>query len=248
MTVRDVLYMYSVARQAHERFISICGNPEQASNAVALLVWLYQGTVSAIHHVPSISPTAVATVAAEANGILECLRHQEAMLPAIPLISALCQDDNIDPRFFAFHQDLVVRGVAEILDGVGKLIFDDRLHVLLRRYQTGLVGNPPELMAPYSSEPVAVPEDCRSMFITFSKGMPIDREEIFQYFRQKWGDCVVRVLMEKTSGGNAPMYGRIIFKSEAFIRLVLNGQRLIKITLGLRQIWLRKYAPRPTND
>jgi hypothetical protein len=55
---------------------------------------------------------------------------------------------------------------------------------LLTRYQTGLVGNPPELMAPYSSEPVAVSEDCCSMFITFSKGMPINREEIFEYFRQ----------------------------------------------------------------
>jgi hypothetical protein len=54
--------------------------------------------------------------------------------------------------------------------------------------------------------------------------------------------------MEKTSSGNAPMYGRIIFKSEAFVRLVLNGQRLVKITVGYREIWLRKYVPRPTNN
>jgi hypothetical protein len=65
---------------------------------------------------------------------------------------------------------------------------------------------------------------------------------------RKWGDCVVRVLMEKTSGDNVPMYGRIIFKSEVFVRLVLNGQRLVKITVGYRQIWLRKYVPRPIND
>ena len=65
---------------------------------------------------------------------------------------------------------------------------------------------------------------------------------------RKWGDCVVRVLMEKTSGGNAPMYGRIIFKSEAFVRLVLNGERLVKIAIGHRWIWLRKYVPRPTNN
>ncbi|KQJ93860.1 hypothetical protein BRADI_3g07100v3 [Brachypodium distachyon] len=246
-TVREVLYLYSVARAAYERFLSICGNEEQARNAVALLVWLDQGTVSAIHHIPTISPSAVNEVAAEANSILECLRHQEPILPAIPLISALCQDGDIDPRFFAFHQDLVVRGVAEFLDGVGKLIFDERLYMLLRRYETGLVGNPPELMAPYDSQPVSVPEDCRSMFITFSKGMPIEREEIFEYFRQKWGDCVVRVLMEKTVGGTVPMYGRIIFKSEAFVGLVLNGERLVKITIGYRQIWLRKYVPRPAN-
>jgi hypothetical protein len=53
--------------------------------------------------------------------------------------------------------------------------------------------------------------------------------------------------MEKTTGGTPPMYGRIIFKSEAFVSLVLNGEPLVKITVGHRQIWLRKYIPRPHN-
>uniref|UniRef100_A0A0E0QX03 RRM domain-containing protein n=1 Tax=Oryza rufipogon TaxID=4529 RepID=A0A0E0QX03_ORYRU len=240
-TVRDVLYMYTDARTAYDRFVGIGSNPEQARNAVALLVWLDQCNVPAIQHLPGLSPTAVSLVAAEANSVLDCLRRPEPVVPAIPLISALCQDGDVDPRFFAFHQDLVVRGVADILDGVGSLIFDDHLNKMLRRYQTGLVGNPPELMATYSCLPVAVPEDCRSMFITFSRGAPIDREEIFDYFRQKWGDCVVRVLMEKTAGGSQPMYGRIIFRSEAFVQLVLNGERLVKVTIRHRQIWLRKY-------
>ena len=38
-----------------------------------------------------------------------------------------------------------------------------------------------------------------------------------------WGDCIVRVLMEKTTGRGQPMYGRVIFKSKAFVSLVLNG-------------------------
>ncbi|KAM3317929.1 hypothetical protein ACQJBY_035574 [Aegilops geniculata] len=249
MTVREVMYMYFVARQAYDRFVSVCGNQEQARNAVALLVWLDQGTISAIHHVPGIDAGAVGIVAAEANAVLECLRYQKPVLPPIPLISALCMQGGvcIEPRFFAFHQDIVVRGVAHFLDGVGKFVFDHRLQVLLRKSESGLVGNPPELMAPYSPLSVDVPEDCRSMFITFSKGMPLLREEIFDYFRQKWGDCVVRVLMEKTTGGSMPMYGRIIFKTEAVVQLVLNGERLIKISIDQRQIWLRKYVPKPTN-
>ncbi|CAN6243891.1 unnamed protein product [Urochloa humidicola] len=85
------------------------------------------------------------------------------------------------------------------------------------------------------------------MFVTFSKGQPIERQEIFDYFRQKWGDCIVRVLMEKTTGCTPPMYGRIIFKSEAFVSLVLNGEPLVKITIANRQIWLRKYIPRSHN-
>ena len=64
---------------------------------------------------------------------------------------------------------------------------------------------------------------------------------------RKWGDCVVRVLMEKTTGGNVPMYGRIIFKTEAIVRLVLNGERLVKISIDDRVMCLRKYISRPTN-
>ena len=186
MTVREVLYMYSVAWQAHERFLSVCGSPEKAQNAVALLVWLDQGTISAIHHVPAMAPDAVAVVAEEANAVFKCLRHQLPVLPPIPLISALCMQGGvrIEPAFFTIHQDLIVHGVAHFLDGAGKFVFDDRLHALLRRSETGLIVNPPELMAPYTSQPVAVPEDCRSMFITFSKGNALHREEIFEYFRQ----------------------------------------------------------------
>uniref|UniRef100_A0A0D9XIA4 Uncharacterized protein n=1 Tax=Leersia perrieri TaxID=77586 RepID=A0A0D9XIA4_9ORYZ len=66
------------------------------------------------------------------------------------------------------------------------------------------------------------------------------------YTCRKWGDCVVRVLMEKTIGGSPPMYGRvIIFRSKAFVHLVLNGKRLTKISIRNRQIWLRRYVPRP---
>ena len=43
------------------------------------------------------------------------------------------------------------------------------------------------------------------------------------------------------------MYGRIIFKTEAVVQLVRNGERLIKISIDQRQIWLRKYVPKPTN-
>ncbi|RLM79834.1 hypothetical protein C2845_PM12G00430 [Panicum miliaceum] len=250
LTVRDVLYFYCDARNVYERFVAIGSHPEQARNAVAVLLWLDPAHHQAIRHLPSLNPAAIGIVAAEANSILDCLRQQNLVLPPIPFISALCQDGGIgevDAAFLAFNQDLVVRGVADILDGAGALIFDDHLYRLLHRYQTGLVGRLRELEAPYTCRPVTVPEDCRSMFVTFSKGQPIEREEIFDYFRQKWGDCIVRVLMEKTTGGTPPMYGRIIFKSEAFVSLVLNGVPLVKVTVGHRQIWLRKYIPRPHN-
>lgn len=186
LTVRDMLYFYFDARNVYERFVAIGRHPEQARNAVALLLWLDPAQHQAIHHLPSLSPAAVGIVAAEANSILDCLRHESLVLPPIPFVSALCQEGGIevDAAFLAFNQDLVVRGVADILDTAGALIFDDHLYRLLRRYQTGLVGRLPELEAPYMCRPVTVADDCRSMFVTFSKGQPIEREEIFNYFRQ----------------------------------------------------------------
>jgi hypothetical protein len=180
LTVRDMLYLYCDARSVYERFIGMGSHPEQARNAVALLLWLDQAFHQAmpIRHLPTLDATAVGMVASEANRILDCLQqqsHHPAVLPPIPFISALCQchHGGIDTAFLAFNQDLVVRGVADILDGVGALIFDDRLYRLS------------ELEAPYTCRPVTVPEDCRSMFVTFSKGQPaVDRQEIFDYFRQ----------------------------------------------------------------
>ncbi|KAF8674737.1 hypothetical protein HU200_048018 [Digitaria exilis] len=186
LTVREVLYFYSDARNVYERFMAMGSHQEQARNAVALLLWLEPAHHQAIHHLPTLSPAAIGMVTAEANSILDCLRQEGLVLPPIPFISALFQEGGIevDAAFLAFNQDLVMRGVADILDAVGALIFDDHLYRLLRRYQTGLVGRLLELEASYTCQPVTVPEDCRSMFVTFSKGQPIEREEIFDYFRQ----------------------------------------------------------------
>ena len=77
-----------------------------------------------------------------------------------------------------------MRGVADLLDGVCTLIFDDHLYLLLHRYQTGLVGCNLELEAPYARVIVTVPKDYRSMFVTFSRGQAVERDEIFSYFRE----------------------------------------------------------------
>jgi hypothetical protein len=75
-------------------------------------------------------------------------------------------------------------------------VFDDRLHALLRRYEEdGGAELPPELAAPYRGrrDGAAAAEDDedgeeggvgRSLFITFSKGFPLTRDEIEGYFTE----------------------------------------------------------------
>jgi len=185
-TVRDMLFLYSNARAAYERFIEIGSKPGLARNAVALLLWLDQGRHHVMSHVPGLTRDAVVHLAREAGAVLDRLHQDSLLLPPTPLMSALCCQDGggIDPAAFAFSQDLIVRGVAEILDGIGTLIFNDRLYRRYHRHQTGLLGRHPELEEPYVSVPAAVPEDCRSMFITFSRGQSVERDEIFDYFRR----------------------------------------------------------------
>jgi hypothetical protein len=71
---------------------------------------------------------------------------------------------------------------------------------------------------------------------------------IIMHACRTWGDCIVRVLMEKTTGGAQPMYGRVIFKRKAFVSLLLNGDDRAPIFIGGREIWLREYTPRSSSN
>jgi hypothetical protein len=44
------------------------------------------------------------------------------------------------------------------------------------------------------------------------------------------------------------MYGRVIFKSKAFVSLMLNGVKHASLFIGGREIWLREYIPRNSNN
>ncbi|XP_066341223.1 uncharacterized protein [Miscanthus floridulus] len=250
-TVRDVLYRYTFAHAVYELLISDCGcHPQVARNAMALLLCFDRATNQVISRLQGMSTTCLGHLVTEASCVIRCLKMRNLLAgPPTPLLSALCQDSRMDdPLFFPVNRDLIVRGITDLLDGVCTLIFDDRLYHLLRRHQTGLVGRNPELEAPYAGVIATVPEDCRSMFVTFSVGQAVEREEIFSYFRETWGDCIVRVLMEKTTGGAQPMYGRVIFKRRAFVSLLLNGVEHASIFIRGREIWLREYIPRNSRN
>lgn len=186
-TVRDVLYRYTFAHAVYERLIVDCScHPQVARNVVALLLCFDRGTNQVISRLQGMSTTGLDHLVTEASHIIRCLNMRNLLTgPPTPLLSALCQDSRMDdPLFFPVNRDLIVRGVTDLLDGVCTLIFDNRLYHLLRRHQTGLVSRNPELEAPYAGVITTMPEDCRSMFVTFSLGQAVEREEIFSYFRE----------------------------------------------------------------
>jgi hypothetical protein len=197
-TVRDVLAFHRVDRAAYERLLSLGAGPQPARDAVALLMWLDR----------SVGADAVASVCAQVRAPADAARlvsdalavlHGVAWPRGLQAQASVCGGCGgaVARRFL----DLVPRGadprrgVADVLEGVGALVFDDRLHALLRRYEEdGGAELPPELAAPYrgrrdgaaaaEEEDGEVDGGGRSLFITFSKGFPLTRDEIEGYFTE----------------------------------------------------------------
>ncbi|KAL6851574.1 hypothetical protein ACP4OV_020507 [Aristida adscensionis] len=265
-TVHDVLAFHRVDRAAYERLLSLGAGRHPARAAVALLMWLHRiASVDAVSGVRALvrTPADAAQLVSEARAVLDGAAAR-AEAPPPPLISRLCggHDAGLHVRRFlascriagdAQLQQLVRRGVAEVLDGAGAVVFDDRLYALMRRHEEGGGGGalPAELAAPYrrcsassSAAPGPENDDDRSLFITFSKGFPLTREEIDEFFTERWGDCVERVMMEKTPPGEPPTYGRVVFRRAAVAAAVLDGRPLAKLVVNGRHLWARKYVPR----
>jgi hypothetical protein len=198
-TVRDVLAFHRVDRAAYERLLSLGAGRQPARDAVALLMWLDRSVGA--DAVASVclqvrTPADAARLVSDALAVLHGVawpRLQGASSPGTPLpVCAGCGGAvAAGARRFL---DLVPRGadlrrgVADVLGGVGALVFDDRLHALLRRYDEGDGALPPELAAPYRGRRDEEEEEDdgggRSLFITFSKGFPLTREEIEGYFTE----------------------------------------------------------------
>ncbi|KAK3143040.1 hypothetical protein QOZ80_4BG0357070 [Eleusine coracana subsp. coracana] len=254
-TVHDVLTFHRI-----DRLLFLGAGHEPARDAVALLMWLHRSgacaRVDPVARVPVLvrDPAAAALLVAEARAVLD---GHASSVSTTPFLSCLCGEDGARVRRL-----LVVccprPGVAEVLHGVGALVFDDRLHALVRRYEEegGGAALPPELAAPYlrlycsTSRALAAAaqieeEDGRSLFITFSKGYPLTREEIIGFFTEMWGaDCVAKVMMEKTPAGEPPTYGRIVLRRASIVSAVLGDRSLVKLVVNGRQLWARKYVPR----
>ncbi|URD80586.1 hypothetical protein MUK42_03076 [Musa troglodytarum] len=110
----------------------------------------------------------------------------------------------------------------------------------------GSMLNP--MAAPWSPEINRSPDDLRSMFITFSRGHPVSRQDIVEFFNARYGPCLETVLLEKASPGQPPTYGRLVFRNASAIARVLNGQQTAKFIINGRHLWARMYAPRRAED
>ncbi|KAI5015709.1 hypothetical protein ZWY2020_057099 [Hordeum vulgare] len=262
-TVRDVLAFHRVDRAAYEHLLSLGAGRQPARDAVALLMWLHHSVGAdavASVRLEVRTPADAARLVSDALAVLHGVawprpQRQGAGMPRVcagcggvvaadarPFLAGLVPGGGADPR--------ARRGVAEVLRGVGSLVFDDRLQALLRRHEKEGGAVPAELAAPYrpgDGEGDEEDEGGRSLFITFSKGFPLTREEINAYFTERWGEgCVESVMIQREPPlGEAPRYGKVTFRQASVAEAVLGGDRRAKLLVNGRHLWARKYVPKP---
>ncbi|KAJ0985139.1 hypothetical protein J5N97_003495 [Dioscorea zingiberensis] len=258
-SIHDTLNYHKMDRRLYERVMGLGRASTVARNIIALWMWLELIDVNVVHFLKDVTiPNVLLNFIKEAEAILDIIRQDsppsdDDALVAIPFTADFVSEP-FNLRFFYFNREVVVRGLTKMLDGVGTLIFNDHLSHMLNTYERTvsfareqgmrLPTMPQELAQPYNSDIIPPLEDYRSLFITFSIGFALSREEIAEYFNEKMGECVDRVMLERRPTRATPMYGRIVFKSQALIDILLNGERLAKFTIRGTEIWGRKYIPR----
>ncbi|PKA64149.1 hypothetical protein AXF42_Ash005161 [Apostasia shenzhenica] len=253
-------------------------NPVPTQWVMALWLWFESiGHHDFIRHVSSYSDDVVLRFVFEANSCIRRLAgHSSANVHVeapeeLPLTNTLVAEP-IGLRFFDYHRNLALDGVVYFFKNVAEIIFDDNIMAIAARDPSHPASRaswspsaspsqlpPPARASPSSSylNPMARPwfpaslhrpDEQRSMFITFSRGYPLTREEIKEFFNSRYGNCVETVMIERAPAGSPPMYGRVVFTSSRMIAAVLNGQRTAKFVINGRHLWARLYVPRHASN
>ncbi|GMI76395.1 hypothetical protein like AT1G64870 [Hibiscus trionum] len=261
-TLVDLLLFYTLERVLFNRMvITMAKNSQQVKSAMALWLMLeeigYHELIRIIHSYDD------DTIEALFNVALQCLEfiQPNASSPTreshdTPVFLGLF-DEPMNFRFFHYNREFMYKRYVHIMETVCDKIFGDNAAIEVD--ESGL--KPVAKEGSTSSSPVAgvsnlnpgadefrpgqTPEDTRTMFLTFSKGHPLSREEIIHFFTSNWGEVVQDVVIEHVSHpGQEPQFGRIVFTCSLVIPMVLNGQSKAKFLVNRKHLWARIYVPR----
>ncbi|KAK9099226.1 hypothetical protein Syun_026271 [Stephania yunnanensis] len=92
------------------------------------------------------------------------------------------------------------------------------------------------------------PREQRSLFVTFSRGYPVSKEEILEFFTLRWGQVVEDITLEQTAGDIMPQYGTVVLKDPSVIPMILNGKSKARFFVNGKHLWTRVYVPKRNGD
>ncbi|GLT81865.1 hypothetical protein SLE2022_002950 [Rubroshorea leprosula] len=88
-------------------------------------------------------------------------------------------------------------------------------------------------------DPTPAPENNRTLFITFSKGHPISKQELEDLITRKFGYCVETIYMKIDP---EPLFARVVVHSTSDITKILGDNDLVKFSINGKDVWVRRFV------
>ncbi|KAE8710441.1 putative RNA-directed DNA polymerase (Reverse transcriptase), Ribonuclease H [Hibiscus syriacus] len=107
------------------------------------------------------------------------------------------------------------------------------------------VGNGPVRVGhPLTQANEVVPPDDRTIFVTFSKGYPVQEWEVREFFTRFYGNCIESLHMQEVMPNEQSLFARIVCYSTTAIEMILNGSGKAKFNINGKHVWARKFVPK----
>lgn len=188
----------------------------------------------------------------------------------IPLLQSLV-DKEISLRFMYENRVMALQGVAKALQDVCVRAFSDIMHQAISRnsnermmeaqvqaqkvvtpssenhghFWFGSIG-PGNLMVDNNvlNNHEMVAADERTLFVTFSKGYPVEECEVREFFMMAYGDCIEALYMQEVQPSEQALFARIVFRKVSTIDMILRGANKVKFAINGKHVWARKFVPK----
>ncbi|KAF0906581.1 hypothetical protein E2562_012034 [Oryza meyeriana var. granulata] len=96
---------------------------------------------------------------------------------------------------------------------------------------------------PVMQQPSDVPQDERTLFVTFSNGYPLSKDELYDFFMRHYGD-IEDITIEEPPEPRPPLFAQVTFYSQLTLLRVLDGNKRVKFMTGGKHLWARQFVPK----
>ncbi|XP_022987466.1 uncharacterized protein LOC111485004 [Cucurbita maxima] len=240
--------------------INIGRDPMEALQIMAFWLWLERvGFRHVVYRMLQLPVLLINELADEALTALTCIvsdnppPSSDDYNNSIPLTQNFMKKE-ISLQFLYANRQIAMEGITKILNEVCfRAMRDIMLNAISHRKIPSSVSVPlPPPPPPLSfrsfdimmDEGDQVPPEERAMFVTFSKGYPVQEWEVRDFFTINYGDCIEHFQMQEVEPNEQSLFARIVFRSASTIGLILGGQPRMKFTINGKHIWARKFIPK----
>lgn len=187
------------------------------------------------------------------NGTLFSYMSQSYDIPFLQTF----MNKGVTVHFFYEHRIAVAKGIADVGRDVCVEALGDIMARAIERnaaYHNSIAANQSQVMPSPPSvrqQPPPVrrneePPEARTMFVTFSKGYPVQEYEVMEFFTGVYGDCIESLKMQDVKPSEQALYATILFFSANTIEAILSGMSKAKFTINGKHVWVRKFVARST--